>query len=184
MIYLDPQDVPDVFRNVFPSYNGRKWKVQVRESVTMSDTQWAGGSRSEYRAVDLLSGESCAQSEGSKGKWFDPQSPTFTLAENQAIVEHSYYCGKDMGLTIYIHPDNARKLLKAPPKLDDLEGRILTLICSIKGGARKDEWNRVGIGGSYGANHPTIRQLEKRGFLKINKRGAVAVTTAGRNARP
>jgi len=134
--------------------------------------------------VDLVSGESCAQSESSKGEWFDPQSPKFTLAENQAIVEHSHYCGKDMGITIYIHPDNASKLLPAPPELDDLEGRILNLICSIKGGARKHEWQRSSLPGSYGADNPTIRGLADRGFLKINRRGAVAVTTAGRNARP
>ena len=34
-IHLDAREVPDVFRRAFPGYRGRKFVVEVRESVTL-----------------------------------------------------------------------------------------------------------------------------------------------------
>ena len=52
----------------------------------------------------------------------------------------------------------------------------------MRGGYRADEFARAGLG-KYGADNPLVVELAAAGLVSINKAGAVAVTTAGRNAR-
>ena len=55
-VYLDRQEVPEVFRRAFPNYRGRQYCVTAAESVTLDANYWSGGTKYTYRGVDLLSG--------------------------------------------------------------------------------------------------------------------------------
>ena len=44
----------------------------------------------------------------------DRREHVIPLKPDYAIVRHTIFRGKDMGLTFYIHPDNAAQLLPAP----------------------------------------------------------------------
>lgn len=94
---------------VFPDYKGRKFSVDFTNSVTFFDTNWGGGTRNKYAAIGR---------DGQKGTftapapWVNPlEGQTIELTPDVIIVEWSIFCGKDLGLTIYAHPDHAKTLI-------------------------------------------------------------------------
>jgi hypothetical protein len=108
-----------------------------------------------------------------------------TLQPEFCVVKHSTFCGTDMGLTFYIHADNAARLLP------DTDGGKLTdaELCLLEATS--------GYKASYGGRKPRIDMMHNNGFsdddiqiasdnlksLKLlNKAGAI--TVSGRNARP
>ena len=118
MPYAEPipvkrADVEPLVRATFPEYRGRKIRVQPRERVTFSSLNWEGGSRSQYRACTLT-----GQWTGSAAK-YNAQAPWANQAEGKSvdippgacIVEHVMFCGKDLGLRIYVRPEDMPRLL-------------------------------------------------------------------------
>lgn len=186
-MYLNPNNPTcDVMRAACPGYRGRKFALVVAESVTLTDRYWHGGTKSDWCAVDLARGRVAGTpySTGTSVPWSDTADPEYPLRPGVAVVEHSRFCGKDMGLTLYVHPDNAAKLLPAPVELTDDERLVLRMTASYKNtyggetnirfheGQRKD---------------PTITaerwegascELLSRGLLRKNG----AITPDGRNA--
>jgi hypothetical protein len=100
-----------IVKHVFPEYTGRKFKIEFTESITLYDTNWSGGTKNEYRFI------------GSNGKIAIPSIPApwnnmiegskIDIPENMLVVEHSYFCGNDMGIRIYANPCHLPKWLNA-----------------------------------------------------------------------
>ena len=113
-IYLDANQIPPALRG---AYSGKKFAARVSESVTVpSDAGlWSGGSRDVYTLIELASGVQHPM-PGQSASPFDSarQERIVALKPGFAIVRHSTFCGKDMGLTFYVHPENAAALLPAP----------------------------------------------------------------------
>jgi hypothetical protein len=192
-IYLEPNKIPAHLRG---SYNGKKFKAEIVTEVTIPSHAglWDGGSRDTFQLIHLETGKAVQASDNMSAPWNPARKDqTITLQPGFAVVEHSQFCGKDMGLTFYIHPDNAAKLLSAPPaKLTQHESIVLAATVSYKSSYNgrdryaiaqatwnypwrnqdktafptRDEWNAA------------KESLYSKGLL--NKAGAV--TPAGRNA--
>ena len=97
----------------FPGYHGRKFKLQFRESIVLSDLHWGGGSRSQYALVSA-DGRSQAMDYSHIAPWdHNDEGKRIELLPHVAIVEHCMFCGKDCGITIYLHPNNQQKWLTA-----------------------------------------------------------------------
>lgn len=96
----------------YPGYKGRKITLYYVTDVTMYDTNAAGGTKNEYKAVER---------EGMQVSTFTAPAPwvnwvegkTFPLPVNGIIVERSFFCGHDMGVNIYIHESHRVKELAA-----------------------------------------------------------------------
>jgi hypothetical protein len=183
-LYLEPRAVPDVFRRAFPHYSGRKFQVRTAESVTLHDNYWSGGTKSDYMGVNLASGEIHSPECSEYGNPFvHPDIPTVRLAPGLAIVEHSRFCGKDMGIVIHVHPDNLGKLLPAPTALSEPERIVLWATRSFKAGYGGDPENRY-----HEARRETsiTRDDWTRGKAMAVEKGLLdkrgAITVAGRNA--
>lgn len=111
---LKVSEVPKHLRTV-DRYAGRTFYAEICERVTLpSDSGvWGGGSRDTYSLVRLADGESVrdpmthvAPYLGSGRADRDvPMTPGF------AVVGHSIFCGKDCGLTFYLHPADAALML-------------------------------------------------------------------------
>ena len=101
-----------LLERTFPDYNGRKFRVRFAETVTFYDLNYSGGTRNEYAAVKS-DGESVALDGFNRAApWNNPaEGSTVRLPVDVAIVEHSDFCGRDLGITIYLHPANASKWL-------------------------------------------------------------------------
>jgi hypothetical protein len=96
----------------FPQYKGRKFKLVFTPTVTFYDTNWSGGTRSQYVAI---------ASDGRTALLHVPapwvnqvEGKTVPLPEDAVIVEHTIFCGQDAGLRIYVNPVHLPKWLPAP----------------------------------------------------------------------
>jgi hypothetical protein len=192
-IYLEPSKVPPQLRG---GYTGKKFAVRVCESMTIpSDAGlWSGGSRDLYRVVRFADGASVTMPGQASSPWdAGRRDQTITLTPDLCVVRHSDFCGKDMGLTFYIHPSNAAPLLPPPAELTKTESLVLAYTAGRKSsymGKDRYEMARDDAGGWRGpvpADFPTRADWDAakaaligRGML--NKAGAI--TPAGRNAAP
>jgi hypothetical protein len=180
-IELTAAEVPAMLRRVFPEYNGRRWRAVVETSTSLDDTYWSGGTKSEYRGINLVTGEIMSARAGSFGTFYNPREPVAELAPGLAIVEHSFFTGKDMGITIHIHPANVAQLrLSAPLDLTDDEKAVLEATAAYKSSYGGDpEYRRHESGLSKDRWETAKASCIAKGLL--DKRGAITVT--GRNAR-
>ena len=104
----------------YPGYKGRKFKLSVRDGGMNLSSYWDGGSRSYYQVIRLADNASMAVPQN--GTPFDGRAnAAIDSIEEQlprpgfAVVEHSIFCGKDYGITLYVHPDNLAKMLPPAP---------------------------------------------------------------------
>lgn len=112
-IKLTAKDVPPAIRAAVPDYHGRKWHANVTTTVQMYDTYWSGGTKNEYVGVNLETGKVFEPLPRAFGTFDRPREPTVELEPGQAIVERSWFMGKDVGVTIHVHPSNVRGMLPA-----------------------------------------------------------------------
>ena len=189
-IHLDPAMVPSALR---AGYSGKHFKARVVESVTVPSYagNWDGGSRDTYTLINLETGQEVAASDNVSAPWDKRSDRLIVLRPGFAVVEHSIFCGKDMGLTFYVHPDNAAKLLPAPAApLSDHERIVLNATGAFKSSHNgKDRYAMASDEARWSRNAATFPTREQWQSAKdsliakglLNKAGAITVT--GRNAR-
>lgn len=195
-IHLDPNQVPTHMRG---DYSGRSFKARIGETMTIPSTAglWEGGSRDTFRFIRITDGAAVDAVKHQLAPWDGSRRDIpVTLRPGFAVVEHSYFCGKDMGLTFYVHPSDAAPMLPAPDgQLTDTEQKVINATCSYKssyGGRDRYEMARDDYAPCWAkpdpakAPFPTREEWEaakaalaSRGYL--NKAGAI--TPKGRNAR-
>jgi hypothetical protein len=188
LTYLEASQVPSHLKG---SYSGRRFKARSCETVTIpSDAGlWSGGSRDTFRVVRLADGASIMPTNENAAPWDRSRGErTITLEPGVCVVEHSMFCGKDMGLTFHLHPADVAKLLPAPVELDTVERKVLVATRRFKSsymGRDRYQMAREHDGDRSEAAFPSRPEwdaaksrLISRGLL--NKAGAI--TTAGRNA--
>lgn len=94
-------DTKKIGKLAYPSYKGRKFREDRKGRVTFYDLNWSGGTRNTYTLVRLTDG---ATDPGVRNlpPWANPfEGKTVEIPAGFAIVEHSFFCGKDSGLTVY-----------------------------------------------------------------------------------
>lgn len=99
----------------YPSYNGRR-PVIVEEKISyyLSD-YWDGGSRNHACFVDLndrriLTEEEAKVERQETGNWFNLAIGTARIMPSFVVVENCIFCGKDMGIRIYVHPESFNRI--------------------------------------------------------------------------
>ena len=194
-VYLEPNQVPAAIRG---AYSGKRFRAIVSEEVFIPADAgtWFEGSRTVYQAIDLETGETRPACDTMSAPWdASRKDQRINLKPGFAIIAHSIFCGKDMGLVIYVRPENAAAMLPAPVELSPVEKLVLKYTKERKssymgrdrydmacedmryGGSAikalgvetmpsRDEWNQAKA------------ELIAAGFL--NKAGAI--TTKGKNA--
>lgn len=176
--YLTPDQVPEHLR---AGYTGAKFKASVAESVTipLDAGLWSDGSRDLYHVVRLADGAEIDPFKQHLSPWarVGGKDQPVTLQPGFAVVLHSWFRGTDTGLTFYVHPSDAAKLLPAPaPDLTATDANVLDIVGGIISRYRPDEARRRGISAAdYAA---ALERLKGLGLL--TKQGGI--TPAGRNA--
>lgn len=190
-IYLEPNQVPPQLRR---GYTGKKFKVVVTESVMVpSDAGiWDGGSRTTYNAIRTSDGAKVPMVNHNSAPWdASRRDQTVPLQPGYAVVSHSMFCGKDMGLTYYLHPTDAAPMLPAPAvELSPLHQLVLDYTKSRKSSYNgKDRYDMAREDHCYAFRNngpwPYTRELWEAAKTDLatmgllDKRGAI--TVAGRN---
>ena len=165
----------------FPGYSGRKYRLCVTDAPQTCHSYWDDGSRDYYALVNLADMRQVGIPQNGSG--FEATLPPVPMVPGVAILKHSIYRSADLGITIYLHPDNATALLPAPTELTTFEKIVLVATRSLKSsyagvsnyrfveakretGITAEEWDTAKAA------------LISRGLL--NKAGAI--TDTGRNA--
>lgn len=95
----------------FPNYRGHKVRVVFTTKVHFFDLNWSGGTRNKYAAIKI---DGTTSVLNAPAPWNNPfEGLTVDLPDDVLIVEHTYVCGKDCGITIWAHPSYGPKLLEA-----------------------------------------------------------------------
>lgn len=181
-MFTNHPEVEQLGRLAYPDYTGRKFQVHPCETVNVS-SYWEGGTRSFFKFVRLhdmfVSTEIPAQSA------FDQKikgATSVKLIPGLVCVEHTIFCGKDMGICIHVHPENAPRYLHKPVDLTDDEKIVLKFTVGLKSsyaGIKNYQY--------YEANRKTGITWERWNDAKkqlISKKllnAAGAVTNEGRN---
>ena len=86
---------------VYPDYNGRKFSAEVKNHYYPSD-YWDGGSRDYMVAIDLKTGRVVEPSSDAKNPYNALAHKDFDIPAGVGILEHSFFCGKDLGIRLYV----------------------------------------------------------------------------------
>lgn len=175
-IHLEPSLVPAHLRG---TYTGKGFKAVICESVhiPIDAGLWSGGTREKFHAVRLSDGAILPLPGQDLAPWDAQRAERqCTLIPGLAIVEHSVFCGKDMGLTFYLLAGDAAPLLPAPaPELTEAESVVLRMSDSYKAAFRREYAFRAGV--DVTAYDAAVLSLQGKGLLSASK----AITTRGRN---
>ena len=189
MIYIDAKEKPEigrVFSAAFPSYSGRKHKVEIAERVCVPPTYWDGGSKTSAVFIRLDSLETGPMPNNHP--FFDRRTPnelqageSLALLPGIAMVTHSLFCGKDMGLTLHVHPQDVNPLAlvdATPVELSVDERKCLEATRGFKASYGGISNYRQHMSGMSSASWNEAKQsLIGKGLL--DKRGAI--TNKGKN---
>ena len=105
-------EVKQIAKKCYPDYKGRKFSIKISTYPVNCQSYWSGGSRDYFKFYNLdtklVSSEIPQQSAFDKSI---PELGSVEVRKNLMIVRHSYFCGKDSGITLIVHPDNSPRLL-------------------------------------------------------------------------
>ena len=107
------KDVKHLIDATFPEYRGRKISLVSANEVLYFDLNWSGGTRNVYRTTTItgrpLNGAGEFNAAPPRNNPLEGQ--TLPLPSGYVCVQHSDFCGKDCGLTIYVNPNDMPKWL-------------------------------------------------------------------------
>lgn len=191
--HIERSEVENIIAATFGGYAGKKVAIVACETMTLTGLNWDGGSRSEYAACSLVTNEGVVMSALNRpAPWENKaEGMKLVLADGFCVVKHRIARGKDLGLTIYVHPDNMPKGLEnSGGDLTDIEKLILVYTKTRKGrdrytmavediefGVCASKWNSK-TPPTRGAWDSGVEKLQEKKLL--NK--AKAITTTGKNA--
>jgi hypothetical protein len=112
---ISKSNVWPVVKRAFPNYRGRKFRVEVTEHVSFQDVNWGGGTKNYYVAL-LLNGDNVA-SLPDRPPWSNPaEGATVALPPGSVVMCNTIFCGKDLGIRIYVNPADVATLFPHLPR--------------------------------------------------------------------
>lgn len=112
-IKVSRRDIERLVTATFPEYKGRKFSIRPKEKIQLSDLNWSGGTRSEYKAC-TLDGQWLGSTECYAQMWpgdNKAEGMIIPIPSGVCVIEHCIFCGKDLGIRIYVNPVDMTKLL-------------------------------------------------------------------------
>lgn len=183
-LYTNDTLAKELALKAFPDYRGRKFKISPFDGeFTFSNNYWSGGTKSDYVILEL------ATRKRANVPGINPlrESEFATLVpEGFCIVEHSRFCGKDMGITIHVRPENLARLLPgSDEELTDNEKIVLVATRAYKNSYAgetncrfKEAKRETGI--SEAEFESAKEKLFEKGLLKKHGKSYM-ITNNGRN---
>jgi hypothetical protein len=113
-VKVNRKPVEKLVAATFPGYRGRTIRIEFTEKVMVYDLNWDGGTNNSYRQIDASGFSPDLSVMNSPAPWNnDYEGKTIDLTPEMIVVKRSYFCGHDVGITIYAHPVYAPKWLPA-----------------------------------------------------------------------
>lgn len=103
-----------IVQTAFPTYRGRTVQIRVDPGPHDCRSYWDGGSRDYYVLVRLADMATLPIPQQSAFDQPMPGLDRVVLQPGIVLVEHTFFQGADLGVTIHVHPDNAPLSLPEP----------------------------------------------------------------------
>lgn len=101
---LNKAQVKKVLAITYPDYKGRTFRLEFKEKYYPANF-WSGGTRDYFTVLEQHPDGIKATSWGTNPFLNDAHEP-FEIPLNAIVVERTYFCGKDLGIRIYVNPHN------------------------------------------------------------------------------
>lgn len=90
-----------IVQATFPDWKGRKMAVEFG-NFKMWDLNWSGGTRNRFAVVRMTANGMKAECVPAPAPWANQyEGMEVEMRPDFIVVEHSYFCGKDAGITIH-----------------------------------------------------------------------------------
>lgn len=187
-LYVDVKNLPECIQAALLAVGYHKPNIQLTAAEHVHSPAAAfEGSRAFICGVDLATG----QRTTGYGSWGGPNP--FPSSAANPVDSHAVkgtrikitpnYCvisgesgGRGCFATLYVRPESMAPLLPATPEVDPMVAMACAIVKGLKSHARRECFARNGITEAH------IDAAIAAGLLSRNKAGAVAITTAGKNA--
>lgn len=129
-MYIKTRDLGPTFANA--GIQTKEAQLVTKDGeLSLGHTYWDGGTRYTYRLIRLDNGDPAEIPHVNPPQFGGPNRQVVTMQEGIAVIEE-YYSGHRYLTKIYIHPNNAAKLLPAPVELTDDERTVLLYTAGYK----------------------------------------------------
>lgn len=179
-VYVPTKELPTFIKKVLKEhrYRSRDIEVIARDRVESFGFATFEGNRPYAIAINLGTGQTKSMVGDYSGVTPELKG-TLSLKENMAIVTGEYG-GRGSFARLYLHPTNMATLLPSNDvEMSEDEKYALKYISIYNSSGRKEAFEQKGFG-TYSAQHPLVKSLAEKGYVKIGGR-AVRITTNGRN---
>jgi len=112
-----PSTLLAAVRAAFPEWRGRKLRLEVAERLRMNDAWPDGGTWSDYALARLADGRVSPVPDLVSGgyapdamKWYRALA-SVEIPVGCAVLAHRRFCGRDVGVTITLRPENVAPAL-------------------------------------------------------------------------
>jgi len=86
----------------YTDYTGRKFYINFSDNITFYDTNWSGGTRRKYTAIQLENYKH--NNLKVNAPWNNPiENNSTCIPEDIGILVESVFCGHEMGLTLNLN---------------------------------------------------------------------------------
>lgn len=109
-IKLTTRQAKPIVSKAFPAYCGRKYRLVFTTTLRFANTNWGGGTRNEYVAL-RADGRMAAMPDYAPWEQWNWDGRAAEMPEDVLVIEHSWYQGEDVGVTVYAHPVHMPKWL-------------------------------------------------------------------------
>ena len=102
-----------VVRAAFPERAKKSRRIRVRftDEMRLSSTYWSGGTKYSYSAVRVPDLAVVAIPDEDPAVYGGNPNQRVRIPKDVVLVEHCIFCGKDVGFTLIVNPENGPKLL-------------------------------------------------------------------------
>lgn len=185
--YVEVKSLPETVRKALRSLEYGSADILVRAEEKTRLGSFGGKGRQNYTAaVELVTG----QVESIFGSWGGSNAFTTNAVDEgreidvpPGFVIISGFRGYKPYASLTVHPATLAPLLpeaKEAEALTEDQQLALNILKGIKSGYRA-QYFADNVLGEYSAENPHVAVLISKGLAKANKRGALQITTKGRN---
>lgn len=114
--------IKKIINTTFPEYKGKKIKISTNIPKRLN-TEWSCGSKEYYAFYELATGKQFV---------INNTMNLDLLPSGVILVEHSIFCGKDMGITIYANSEQLAPLLPQNQEISENERIVLYYTRNLK----------------------------------------------------
>jgi hypothetical protein len=102
------QKIVALMQQAYPDYKGRRFFIVPKNEIDANDeANWSGGTKNYYKFLAYKDGKFSAFTPPDFAPWKRPDSMQVHLTDSLICIIHAFFCGHDMGLTLYYNENCA-----------------------------------------------------------------------------